>query len=176
IGDETHVDIDIELAVKIGFVTVFRYQHTNREVWRGGKLVSVSTETDDNGKPFEVRATSQADGLHTKTLADDEQILPSTAIPTSYWNPAILQNRQWLDTQRGIMLDVDVQQTGLEPVTLADGRSVEAERYEVTGDLNITVWYTPRGEWVKLAFPARGADIEYVMTQGYTGTRLTLAQ
>ena len=74
------------------------------------------------------------------------------------------------------MLDVEVQQTGLEPVALADGRSVEAERYEVTGDMNITVWYTPQGEWVKLAFPARGADIEYVMTQGYTGTRLTLAQ
>ncbi len=175
IGDETHVDIDIALAVKIGFLTVFRYQHRNREVWRGGQLVSVSTDTDDNGKAFEVRAKSQADGLYTKTLAD-EQVLPSSAIPTSYWNPAIIENRQWLDTQRGIMLDVEVQQTGLEPVALADGRSVEAERYEVTGDLNITVWYTPQGEWVKLAFPARGADIEYVMTQGYTGTRLTLAQ
>ena len=32
------------------------------------------------------------------------------------------------------------------------------------------------GEWVKLAFPARGADIEYVLTDGYTGTRMTQAE
>ena len=175
VGDETHVDIDIELAVKIGFLTVFRYTHQNREVWKGGQLVSVSTDTHDDGKEFEVRAAQAKDGLHVRTLAD-ERILPSTAIPTSYWNPEILRNKQWLDTQRGILLDIDVGKVGLETVKLADGRAVEAERYEVTGDLNITVWYTPQGEWVKLSFPARGSDIEYVLTEGYTGTRLSLAQ
>jgi hypothetical protein len=175
VGDETHVDIDIELAVKIGFLTVFRYKHQNREVWKGGQLVSVATDTDDDGKAFEVRAEQGQTGLHVRTLAD-ERILPGTAIPTSYWNPEILRNKQWLDTQRGILLDIDVEKIGIETVGLADGREVEAERYAVSGDLNITVWYTPQGEWVKLSFPARGSDIEYVLTEGYTGTRLSLAQ
>ena len=175
VGDETHVDIDIELTVKIGFVTVFRYRHQNTEVWRGGNLISVATDTNDNGDAYEVRARRDGDGLLVKTL-DEEHVLPGTAIPTSYWNPAILKNPQWLDTQRGIMLNIEVEPAGLELVSLADGRTVEAQRYEVSGDLTITVWYTPKGEWVKLAFPARGADIEYVMTQGYTGTRLTQAQ
>ncbi|MEQ8247104.1 MAG: DUF6134 family protein [Alphaproteobacteria bacterium] len=175
VGDETHVDIDIELTVKIGFLTVFKYRHQNSEVWRGGTLVSVATDTDDNGDAYEVRARREGDGLFVRTL-QEEHVLPGTAIPTSYWNPAILMNPQWLDTQRGIMLDIAVEPAGLEAVSLADGRTIEAERFEVRGDLNITVWYTPQGEWVKLAFPARGADIEYVLTQGYTGTRLTQAQ
>ena len=175
VGDETHVDIDIKLAVKIGFLTVFRYEHTNREVWRNGRLVSVETDTDDNGKDFAIRALQQPDGFYVKTLAD-ESVLPMPVIPTSYWNPIILEDLRWFDTQRGILLDVDVEAGDLEQVLLANGQSVEARRYEVTGDLNITTWYTPEGEWVKLAFPARGADIEYVMTDGYTGTRLTQAQ
>ncbi len=175
IGDETHVSIDIELVVKIGFLTVFRYEHQNREVWRNGRVVSVMTDTNDDGKPFELRAIQGSEGLHVKTLSD-EAVVPSSAIPTSYWNPEILRNRQWLDTQRGVMLDIEVGNVGIEPVELADGRTIEAERFEVTGDLNISVWYTPQGEWVKLAFPARGSDIEYVLTEGYTGTRLSLAQ
>ena len=175
VGDETHVEIDVNLVVKIGFLTVFRYDHKNREVWRNGKLVSVTTDTDDNGKPFEVRAANTGDGFHVKTLKE-QSVLPTTVIPTSYWNPSILKNLSWFDTQRGILLDVDLIPGEVESVKLANGQSIEAQRYEVTGDLNITVWYTPEGEWVKLAFPARGADIEYVLTEGYTGTRLTQAQ
>ena len=175
VGDETHVDIEVSLQVKIGFLTVFRYDHTNREVWRDGQLVSVTTDTDDNGKPFEVRAQNKGDGFHVQTLAE-ESVLPNAVIPTSYWNPEILKNLRWFDTQRGILLEVDLEEGDIEPVVLANGQSIEAQRFEVTGDLNITVWYTREGEWVKLAFPARGADIEYVLTDGYTGTRLTQAE
>jgi hypothetical protein len=174
-GEETHVDIEVSLQVKIGFLTVFRYDHTNHEVWRDGQLVSVTTDTDDNGKPFEVRAQNKVDGFHVQTLAE-ESVLPSAIIPTSYWNSEILKNLRWFDTQRGILLEVDIEQGDTESVILANGQSIEAQRFEVRGDLNITVWYTPEGEWVKLAFPARGTDIEYVLTSGYTGMRLTQAE
>jgi hypothetical protein len=144
-------------------------------VWRDGQLVSVTTDTDDNGKPFEVRAQNKVDGFHVQTLAE-ESVLPSAVIPTSYWNSEILKNLRWFDTQRGILLEVDIEQGDTESVILANGQSIEAQRFEVRGDLNITVWYTPEGEWVKLAFPARGTDIEYVLTSGYTGMRLTQAE
>lgn len=175
VDGETHVDIEVSLLVKIGFLTVFRYGHTNREVWRGGRLVSVTTDTDDNGKLFEVRAEKRADGFHVQTLAG-ESVLTAAITPTSYWNSKILKNLRWFDTQRGILLEIDLEEGDIEPVVLANGQSVEARRYEVTGDLNQTVWYTPEGEWVKLSFLARGADIEYVLTDGYTGTSLTEAE
>ena len=175
VDDEIHVDIEVSLQVKIGFLTVFRYGHTNREVWRGGRLVSVTTDTDDNGKLFEVRAERRVDGFHVQTLAE-ESVLATTIIPTSYWNSEILKNLHWFDTQRGIVLEIDMEEGDIEPVNLANGQSIEARRYDVTGDLNQTVWYTPEGEWVKLAFLARGADIEYVLTDGYPGTRLIRAE
>ena len=174
VDDEIYVDIEVSLQVKIGFLTVFRYGHTNREVWRDGRLVSVTTNTDDNGKPFEVSAEKRADGFHVQTLAE-ESVLPTTIIPTSYWNSKILKNLRWFDTQRGILLEINLEEGDIEPVALANGQSIEARRYDVTGDLNQTVWYTPEGEWVKLAFLARGADIEYVLTDGYAGTHLTQA-
>ena len=123
----------------------------------------------------EVRAANTGDGFHVKTLegrkrpADDcysHELLESVDPK----KPALVR----YPTRH--LLDVDLIPGEVESVTLANGQSIEAQRYEVTGDLNITVWYTPEGEWVKLAFPARGADIEYVLTEGYTGTRLTQAQ
>jgi hypothetical protein len=175
VDDETHVDIEVSLQVKIGFLTVFRYGHTNHEVWRGGRLVSVTTDTDDNGKPFVVRAEKRADGFHVQTLAE-ESVLTAAIIPTSYWNPQILKNLSWFDTQRGILLEIDLEEGDIEPVVIANGQSIEAQRYDVTGDLNQTVWYTPEGEWVKLAFAARGADIEYILTAGHPSSLLTQAE
>ena len=168
VDDETHVDIEVSIQVKIGFLTVFRYSHTNREVWRGGRPLSVTTDTDDNGTPFEVRAEKRDDGFYVQTLAEESLLTPAI-IPTSYWNSAILKNLRWFDTQRGILLEIGLEEGDIERVSLANGESIEARRYDVTGDLNQTLWYTPQGEWVKLVFAARGADIEYILTEGYAG-------
>ena len=49
-GSETQVDIDINLRVGFGPITMFRYEHSNREIWRDGKLISLDTATNDNGE------------------------------------------------------------------------------------------------------------------------------
>ena len=36
-----------------------------------------------------------------------------------------------------------------------------ARQYRMAGDLKLDLWYGPRGEWLKLAFEAKGAEIEY---------------
>mgnify|MGYP001476626702 CR=1 FL=1 len=45
----------------------------------------------------------------------------------------------------------------------ASGRTIRARKYEMRGDLRLTLWYDESGRWVKLVFPFKGSTIEYVM-------------
>jgi hypothetical protein len=36
-----------------------------------------------------------------------------------------------------------------------------AERYRMTGDLTLDLWYTAEGEWASISFEARGAEVVY---------------
>ena len=159
-GDELHVAIDINLAVNFGPITVFRYAHTNRETWRDGRLIAIETETDDDGRRFSVSAKMTDEGLEVTSSENGTFIAPENIIPTSYWNPATIEQTQLLDTQRGRIIEVDVNETATREA-LVDGARVPVREYEMTGDLKLKLWYSPDMEWLNVIFRARGADVDY---------------
>ncbi len=161
---DLHVEIDIALEVKLLFLTVFRYRHRNHEVWRDGRLVAIDTKTDDDGEAFWLRGRSAANGLAVEG-SSGRFLAPADIMPTSYWNPDSVKRSRMLDTQRGRLIQVAIVPAGLETVELA-GRPVEARRFAVTGDLVLDLWYTAAGEWAKIAFEARGAEIAYTRKGG----------
>ena len=71
-----------------------------------------------------------------------------------------------MSTEDGEILDVSVSEQGKE-VIVAAGEEVEAARYLLDSDIDVTLWYDEAGRWLKLAFEARGQDIEYVLTKPY---------
>jgi len=50
-GDRLTVETRVEIAVKVLFFTAFRFKRQAEEVWWSGRLVSVTSTTDDNGTP-----------------------------------------------------------------------------------------------------------------------------
>lgn len=158
-GDDLHVDIEIELEVKLAFLTLFRYSHRNHEIWRDGRLVSIETRTDDDGEAYRVTGRATADGFLVEG-ARGLRLLPAEVIPTSYWNPATVRQTALLDTQSGRLLEVALRDAGPETVLLDDG-GVPARRYRMTGDLTLDLWYSAEGEWMRIAFEARGATVDY---------------
>ena len=158
-GNDLLVDIEIELEIKFAFLTVFRYQHRNRERWRDDRLIALDSETDDDGTPHWVKARATDNGLQIKSDGGD-LLAPAELMPTSYWNPRTIEQNRLLDTQRGGILEVAVQAAGKERLEVPLGPT-DARLYRVAGDLNLDLWYGPEGELLKLAFEARGAEIEY---------------
>ncbi len=158
-GSDLLVDIDIALDVQFAFLTLYRYRHRNRERWRDGRLISLNSETDDDGTPHWVRATAASDGLRVES-GEGNFLAPAGTLPTSYWNPRTIEQRQLLDSQHGRLLSVEVRPGGKEDVLLPLGAKT-ARQYRVGGDLALDLWYGPRGEWLKMAFEAKGSDIEY---------------
>jgi hypothetical protein len=159
-GDELRVEIEIELEVTLAFITVFRYEHHNVEIWRDSRLIALDARTNDDGKRAWVKAHQTSQGLAV-TGSSGSFIAPADTMPTNYWNKAMIERTRLLDTLSGRMVEVSVEPVGSATVDWG-GRAVNARKYVARGDLDLTIWYTPDGEWVKLAFKARGSDIEYL--------------
>lgn len=159
-GEDLRVRVDILLEIKFAFITVFRYQHRNEEVWRNGRLVALDARTDDDGTDYWVKAQATDEGLAVEG-SKGSFLAPAETIPTSYWNPATVERRELLDTQRGGMMTVRTVESGKDLVE-TDSGSLSARRYEMSGDLNLRLWYAGDGDWVKIAFTARGSEVEYV--------------
>ena len=159
VGDDLHVDIAITLEVKVAFITVFRYEHANTEIWRNGTLVAIETTTNDNGERHWLRGQASDDGLLVES-SSGSYVAPVDVVPTSYWNVALVDRPQLLDTQSGRLITIDVTTADGESIVLA-GETVETMRYDVTGDLDATLWYTASGEWAKFSFEGRGGEVVY---------------
>ena len=163
-GDETVVDVEVEMAVKMAFITVFRLEHSNRETWRHGRLVKIDTKTNDNGKDYKIAGTAK--GSSFELVVNDEVLsIPSTIIPTSYWNPATVEQTVLLNSANGKLLDVAINRTETEQVKAWYGE-VPADKYEMRGDLDLDLWYDADKHLVRLAFESRDSLIEYDLTGG----------
>src|SRR3546814_12468527 len=55
-GDDSVVEVAIDIAVDVLGITVFRFTHRAEEVWRGGQLWSLVSDTDDDGNRWRVQA------------------------------------------------------------------------------------------------------------------------
>lgn len=158
-GNRTVAEIKINLEVKLGPITLFRYRHHNREVWENGRLLSIATTTNDDGARYEVRGEATPDGFRVSGSGGTFMV-PADVMTTSYWQRASMERSELLDTQKGVMIKVTTTPMGMERVKLGGGE-VKAQRYESKGDLNLTLWYDEQGRWVKLRFTARGSEIVY---------------
>jgi hypothetical protein len=155
------VDIEITFDVKLAFIPLYRYRHKNREVWEGGKLLSLDTETDDNGTALSVKA-EQVGGRILVDGSGGKLDLPIDTLTTSYWNEAAATAGEWLDTQAGNLVRSTVTKGQPESVTV-EGQSLQAVPYDLEGDITCKLWYAD-GRWVKLAFTGEdGSMIDYAL-------------
>lgn len=162
-GERTLVDIDINLEVGFGPLVLYRYAHRNREVWEDGQFIRFDSHTDDDGESYAVTAERRnRDIVVDRKPAEDYRIDRPDVLPTSYWNEATVRQQVLLDTQKGRKMEVQVEDLGWDEIE-ASGRTIRARKYEMRGDLRLTLWYDESGRWVKLVFPFKGSTIEYVM-------------
>ncbi len=161
LGTQLVVDIEIAFDVKLAFIPLYSYRHSNREIWEDGKLISLKTETDDNGTAFNVTAERVGDRLHVYG-SGGKLDLPQDTLTTSYWNEEAVGAGVWLDTQAGNLVRSTVTKRELETVTV-EGVPVDAVPYDLDGDITCRLWYA-EGRWVKLSFLGDdGSTIDYAL-------------
>jgi hypothetical protein len=161
-GNETRVDVATDIAVKIAFVTLYRFEHDGHEVWRDGRLVQIDSKTDDDGTSKSLHGELGNRGLHVEGSAQ-KFIADTPIVPASLWNDDIVRQGRLLNTLDGSEMEVSIRLVGDETVAV-HGKQVPARHYDISGQLNREVWFDADGTLVQVRFKAEDdSDIRYVL-------------
>ena len=151
------VETRIEMRVGLGPITLFRYDHRATEIWRDQDLISLVSETDNNGDRSYVDAKRYGEELIING-SGYEGPAPEGAMPSSYWDKGLVRAGAMINTQNGEILDID---TSLVGRTLAPNDR-QAEQYRLVGTIALNLWYD--GErWVGSNFTVDGEELTYVL-------------
>lgn len=160
-GGDVAVAVDIDFVVRLLGIPAYRYEMRNREVWRGGTLVSVDSETNNDGTRQYVRVRRENGGLAIDG-SDHSGMAPLDAATTTYFVPDFLQRDPWIGTDGGALLDIATERLGQDTVETGAGPVICA-RHRVTDGEGFTtdLFYDDRGEWLSCRFDAGGTEAVY---------------
>jgi hypothetical protein len=156
-GDRLSVDIHAAFLVRIAGIPVFRYTAQATESWAGGVFQSVESRVNDNGRRLEVHAQRVAAGYAIEGTHVLRYIGPPNTLPSTYWNKAML-NGMIVNIQTAHSYPAIVHSPGWNRLPTADGSTLVAQRFDVTGKLHLSVWYDQNEQWSGLAFHVGGSE------------------
>ena len=158
---ETRISTEIDLAVKALFFTVFVYSHRSEEIWRDGRLMSLSSQTVERGETIDVAGAATPRGFRVVSKGGPFIASAATLTSNSLWTPAVLGQVTVVDAQHGGIFGVSARRIGDEQIVVG-GRSVRATRHSfITPYLAGSIWYDEENLWVRGDFERDGSKILY---------------
>jgi hypothetical protein len=160
-GGNLTVRTIFDVRVRLLGISVYSYRYEANDVWRDGCLVSMRSNTNDNGTRLSVEAVRDGDQLH---ISGPKGVgtAPASIFPTHHWHPGVIGSSQVLNTITGTVDRVVMVEHGLQSVAIGSAATTTARKFAYTGDLTNEVWYDDAGRWVKMRFTAKdGSQIEY---------------
>jgi hypothetical protein len=161
-GDALTVDIAVAAQGRLAGIIPFSYGASITERWLGGVFQSLDSQVNDDGNLLEVHARKTAAGYDIRSSNQNhpEKVLPEytappDTLPLTYWNKAVLYGTI-LNVQTGHTYPATVTSPGWEKVPAANGGTITAQRFDVTGKLRLSVWYDVNVQWSALALPLFG--------------------
>ena len=147
------VDTRIEIAVRMLFVVVHRFERRARSVWRDGLVERYEAETDENGEKSRIRVTAREHGLAID-VNGSSRIVPRALKTREFWNIDILSEKAAIDTATGTVERIVV--SGPEQTSIQLGnRTIPARHYRLTGKTPRELWYGQEGGLLQISRQAR---------------------
>jgi hypothetical protein len=148
-GADRKVTSEADFTVKFLGMSVFRYHHHADEQWKGDCLETLSSTTDDDGKPEKVRLERDGDTNRIAT-ATGTTSAPGCLMSYAYWNPALRTQTRLLNPQTGKVDAVRIARVGGGTIPV-DGKPVAATQWRIDApESPIDVWVSDQGEWIGL--------------------------
>jgi hypothetical protein len=152
-GGRFVVRTDIEIAPDAPGAPVPRLVHHAEEVWVDGWLHAVTSDTDDDGRLYRVRA-ERRDGIFGGIANGVRFTVSGYIVPSSLWHRDTVASETLFDTVDGRVKLVRARLLGAQAVP-GEGRTVTAKHYRLDGEIARELWYGPDCELVRVAFAAR---------------------
>jgi hypothetical protein len=160
-GDDLIVQIDVHILVKIGPVPVASYGHSCKERWSGTQFQGLEAISHSSpGAQQHVIARRTSDGIYVEPAAGAPYTIAGDTLPMSHWNRQVMKAPLFNPQDGKLLKETSRTMKGEEMVKLADGASVKATRYAVTGDASVDDWYDTANVWT--ALHGRVVDGSYI--------------
>lgn len=166
-NDDLLVDTRIKVAVRMLFITVYRYEKSARETWRDGRIIAYRADTDDNGDPIKGRVVLTSEGLAAEGPKGKTIAPPGTMI-SGYWNMATVRQTALIDSEDVTLVPIKIEGGAAARITIGD-QTFETRHYRITGELARELWYDTDGLLVKMR--AIGSDGSVIDTDRKTGEK-----
>jgi hypothetical protein len=169
-GDDLTVDINIDLTVRLAGIPVYRYSLTGNTKYSGGVFTSADTVTNNNGEHLEMHCRKVAAGYdvvgvnhNDPSKSFPEYTAPPNTLPLTYWDKRMLY-ANILNIQTAHSYPATVTPAGWFKMPTADGGSIVAQRFDLTGKLQLSVWYDQNDQWASLEFHFSGDETYQKLT------------
>ena len=129
-GDRLTVRTQIDITVRVLFFTAFRLKHDAQEVWRSGRLLSLTSTTERDGTRLEVAGDAVEDGFLIVGAEGPFLATGSLLTSNSLWNSRIVRESRPIDVQYGGEVGLVARFLAHEQVSTPQG-SVRASRYQM---------------------------------------------
>jgi YD repeat-containing protein len=155
-GGTITITCDAHVKVKVLGVTAYHYDFYGVEEWKDGRLQSLRSRSDDDGKKFDVTAAAGEKGLtvkingREKTVRGDVYLTTACCLPDAKRRDGDLP---LMEPDNGEEINGKIRQVSSSPMTVA-GRSINVTRYRLTSGTVHDVWYDSadrmvRQEWTE---------------------------
>ena len=159
-GDILNIETNIDIEVKILFITVYKFSHQSKEIWKAGKFIKIEGYSDfEDEREYFIKGEVK-DGFLFASGMDGELKLDKNLIPSNYWNNDVMYQNEIFDTQKGIVRKLNVKEIGVEKITI-NNTEIDCTKFILNAtkhpkDKKIfpeyTLWYSKNKELMKFKF------------------------
>lgn len=159
-GNQFTVRTKLDLAVSLVGIRVFHYLHNSEEVWQDSRLVSLTSETNDDGKPYRVKTTLAGDSLRVEGPLGTVTAPTTTLTTNCAWNPGFVRQSMLLDCEKGRYVPLAVESLGNKTLTVLNAQRASTGYRTVLPYAAGEIWYAGR-DWVHGVFVTNGETLTY---------------
>jgi hypothetical protein len=138
-GEKLRIISHTQLDVTLLGMSLYGFDQQTEELRDGGRIISLTSEADDDGKDKKVSLTLQGDLLKGDYNGTQRNLDP-TLVTSLFWQKPATGDTQVINCLNGKVRDVTVTDVGAETLSLPIGK-VETRHYRVAGELKRDLWY-----------------------------------
>jgi Domain of unknown function (DUF6134) len=152
--------VKTKASLSVFGVKLYDFTHNLHEEWSDGKLQSMRSHANENGKIDEI-TLQRGPTQYVATRNDERLTLPHTAFPLSLWHHGVVQQSLLFDVTTLRLMKVETMRH--EDTVIRDGKSTPAERVTFTGEWRGNVWYDQKKRFLRAEYMSEGRLIVVVM-------------
>jgi hypothetical protein len=154
--------------VRVSFLAglkVYRYTYNGTETWKAGRLIHLTSASNDDGKEFTVSAVPDAEGMRIR-VNGRERMARADIWLTTYWHlpDPKFRNRgvPLVDADTGKDLAAQMHLLETRQLNVA-GKVQNCTHYQITGDVEAELWYDAQERLIGLKSISDGHRYELVL-------------